>query len=400
MFLEEEQRGLEVGVVVLVWNAPTKWPELPPLLHHAVQEGQAECRETPPLVVHFVERLLQDHRAVGAVQPCLEAQRWFVGDLDRHLEQTNGEARGRLASHPQPEVLVDIGHLAEEALDLGHEAQPQVAVLQYHPCAVDEAILHLFPCDDLLPLAHGDFVCGEFLLLLGELVDGVGGVGAGREQVQDGYAVGRLLPDGLDAVGHRRCVLRVHLSVDEHAGSHHCAVLAEGADETQSGEVADVLLHGESLLVVWHGAALGLVLLEPLLPRLFVAADEVGELSEEEQLLLAEGVTGQLEDVEPHLGVLAKPFERARTLGLLVKGASALEKDVDVGRCECGCDQHDLEGHHEDKRPLVALKQTAVHITIYLVGEVLNNLLHALVGGLHLLRAIDGDVKLLQELVE
>mmetsp|Transcript_71716 Transcript_71716/g.200132 ORF Transcript_71716/g.200132 Transcript_71716/m.200132 type:complete len:201 (-) Transcript_71716:7-609(-) len=197
-------------------------------------------------------------------------------------------------------------------------------VLQDHPTACEEGVVVLLPRDLLLAFTHGDLIRRKFLPLLRKLVDGKRGVAASGEEVQHWLARRRLGVDVDDSVCHRGGESGVEHGLDVLGADDASPVLAHRPHQHQAQEGPDRPLHDDALLVVGDGAALWLVLVEPLLPGGLIALDEVQDLSEELHLVCPEGMPRELDQVQPHL--VRQPLERICLLGLHVQGRASLEE--------------------------------------------------------------------------
>mmetsp|Transcript_1612 Transcript_1612/g.4763 ORF Transcript_1612/g.4763 Transcript_1612/m.4763 type:complete len:207 (-) Transcript_1612:69-689(-) len=127
----------------------------------------------------------------------LDAGRRLVRDLERGLEQNRREFRVGLRREPTPEVLVWL-----EALDLflkqWDPTDHQVEVLQANPIAILRGLLDDPDRIVVLPASHGDLAeahaRAEVLrVLLGELLQLRGRIGAGRGDEQNGQLAVRLV---------------------------------------------------------------------------------------------------------------------------------------------------------------------------------------------------------------
>ena len=85
MVLHELDAGVVVGRVKLVRDVPAERPELTPLLHRGVQEGDGEEHGFPLRHVGHVQEVLRRRRE-GAHQTGAHALWGFVCELDGHLE--------------------------------------------------------------------------------------------------------------------------------------------------------------------------------------------------------------------------------------------------------------------------------------------------------------------------
>ena len=264
-----DTRG-EIGGVELVLDVPPDGAELATLLNHGVEVAH-DVQQLAPLVEgHRVDHVLADP-VVGVPETGAHADGRLVGELDGHLEEADGELRVGLGGDPQPEVVVKLLRLGEVHLDLGHVVQAEVGVLQNHPLALLDSRLDELPCDDLLPLAHGH--AGELeLLLLGELLDELRGVRAGRQEADDRNVRRGLLPGGLHVDGHRLDESLPDGVADVRLRRDLRPVLAHSLDDHH------LLKLGDSILKVRHVDLLGSLEVVPLLPHRLVAIERVEDV--------------------------------------------------------------------------------------------------------------------------
>mmetsp|Transcript_78729 Transcript_78729/g.197787 ORF Transcript_78729/g.197787 Transcript_78729/m.197787 type:complete len:431 (-) Transcript_78729:5505-6797(-) len=347
-------------------------------------------------MVDLVEQLLRDHRAIRPIDARLQSSWRLKRHLDADLQQTDGEARRDLARDPQAKGLINLLCLQDHIFQLVHVADTQVGVLQDHPASREECCVVLLSGHLLLTFAHGDLVRGVLLLLLRQLVDGEGRVAPCGQQVQHRLPARGLVVDVCDGVRDGRGEARVEHGLDELGAGDARAVLAHEARDAEPQEGAERAVHDESVLVVRHGAALGLVLVEPLLPVLLVALDLVNNLAVEQNLVRAKGMAGNLQEIQPDL--VRHPLERVRPLGLHVQRRARLQEDSQIRTRELSCNNHDLHSDHQLEHHLIALEQTPVGIAVDLVGQEVDDLVHPLRRWLALLRVPDRDIELLLEL--
>mmetsp|Transcript_57587 Transcript_57587/g.137164 ORF Transcript_57587/g.137164 Transcript_57587/m.137164 type:complete len:324 (+) Transcript_57587:1369-2340(+) len=323
MLLQEEKAGVEVGVVVLVRNAPADGAELAPLLHDTVQEGLHIDQRAPLRQVNLVQKLLRDHGAVGSVQAGFQSRGRLQGHLDGNLQQADREAEGDLAGNPQPECLVDLGGLQKNILQLAHIANTQVRVLQNHPATSNEGCIVLLASHLLLAFSHGHLVSWILLFLLRQLIDAEGRITACREQIQDWLSGQRLLVDVGDSICDGGREARVQHRFDELVAGNRGSILSHGPYHDQPQEGPQSSVHVDALVVVRNRDALRLVLVVPLPPSWLVTLHEVHHLTEEDDLVHAEGLLRQRDDVEPHL--VGQPLvEGVLTLALDVQSRAGL----------------------------------------------------------------------------
>mmetsp|Transcript_19768 Transcript_19768/g.49749 ORF Transcript_19768/g.49749 Transcript_19768/m.49749 type:complete len:387 (+) Transcript_19768:2610-3770(+) len=386
MLLEEHEAGFQIGVVVLIGDAPPDRPELTPLLHHGVEDRLDESDLAPLLVINLFQRLLRHHGRVGTEEPCLQTRRRFRRDLDRHLQQSNRERFCNLDGEPQAEVFVDLRRLCQNILLLHHEPDTQVAILQNHPRSVQEPVLHFFPRDDFLPFAHTHFIRRELLFLLRELVDGRRGIGTRSEQVQYRLAARRLVEDVGYRVRHRRrkppSQVCIHKLRTRDAGT----ILADRPDQHHAHYWTQRAFHDQAFFVVRHRAALGLVFIEPALPRGFVLRHVVHDLAVEGQPV-SERMPRQVQQVQPDF--VREPAERVWSFALHVQRGTRLQEAAHVRTGDVPRDGQNLQRDHQLERHFIPLKEAAVHVPVHLVGEVVDDLVHALRRRLHLLGVHD-----------
>mmetsp|Transcript_33722 Transcript_33722/g.73616 ORF Transcript_33722/g.73616 Transcript_33722/m.73616 type:complete len:922 (-) Transcript_33722:2039-4804(-) len=381
MVLQELRARHQVRLVELVRHVPPDGAELAALLDGGVQEAH-DVEDLAPLVaLHDVEHVLGDP-AVAVPQPRLHAHGRLVGDLDAHLQQPDGELRVGLRRDPQAEVLVDLLRLDQELLHLVQVGQAQVHVLQQHPLALQRGRGHVLARNHLLALAHAHAVRLD-LLLLGEVLDQLGGVRARGQQADERAAAHRLQPGGLHVEGHR---------LDEHAAERvgdvvlrgdERAVLAHGAHHAHLLELVDLVL------VVGHLRLLRRLLVVPLPPEAVVAVDALLQVEED-------AVGAERHAVQPRL--VGQPLLGLLAHGGDVQAGAALEEDGHVLHLDHLGAHQDLVGEHEREHQLVALEEPALDVQVDVVREELHDVDDALRGHCRLGRVIDGVLVQLVEL--
>eukprot|EP00960_Hanusia_phi_P041009 754792-Hanusia_phi.AAC.2 len=195
----------------------------------------------------------------------------LVGHLDPVLQDRDGEHAGGVASQPKAEVLVRRlrFELLADSLQRHHPAPVHVAVLQHHPRAVLVSILHVLGGDGPLALPQGDALDGlPEALLVRELEERGVGVGACRQDKDEGGTRIRVFVAGGEVEGRRLYELLAHLVGDkEHDGGDDLVRSDAPDDEEASEGIAILEVAGEVELV-------GLGGLEDFLPLLPVL-DEV-----------------------------------------------------------------------------------------------------------------------------
>lgn len=77
--------------------------------------------------------------------------------------------------------------------------------------------------------------------------------------------------------------------------------------QAQSNESAERFLHAYPVFIVRYVLFLWFIVLEPLLPRVFVLSENIRQFAEELQLFASEGMPRELKDVQPDLRILAQP---------------------------------------------------------------------------------------------
>mmetsp|Transcript_14309 Transcript_14309/g.34769 ORF Transcript_14309/g.34769 Transcript_14309/m.34769 type:complete len:690 (-) Transcript_14309:4721-6790(-) len=373
----------EVRLVELVADVPAQGPELAALLDDGVHVTHHKEHLAPLVARHRIQHVLA-HPGVRVAQACAHPHGGLVGELDGHLKQADGEQRVRLCGDPQPEVLVQLFGLGEEVFNLGQVRQPQVGILQQHPLALGGCRGQVLARDDLLTLAHGHSHHLD-LLALGKLLDELGGVGARRQEADDGDKRGGLRPgvfhverDGLNEAPPDRLG-------DVLLRRHHGAVLAQRLDDAHLFELGDFILE------VRHIGLLGRLEVVPLAPQPFVARQRVKEVVECWDLRQRHQVQPALV-WDPLLGLLAHcvDVQRAATL----KEHAHQVQGESLGRDE------DLVGEHEGERHLVALEEAALDVQVDGVRHVLDDVVDALGGHRRLLCLVDGELVQVVELLQ
>jgi len=93
-------------LIELVGDVPAQRAELASLLDSGVQKGDTVEHWLPAGDVRDVEDLLSE-QGVGALEAGLDTLWRLVGELERRLEQVDGEVIVRLGGDPAPEGVVD-----------------------------------------------------------------------------------------------------------------------------------------------------------------------------------------------------------------------------------------------------------------------------------------------------
>mmetsp|Transcript_36118 Transcript_36118/g.82556 ORF Transcript_36118/g.82556 Transcript_36118/m.82556 type:complete len:302 (+) Transcript_36118:301-1206(+) len=273
-----------------------------------------------------------------------------------------------------------------------------MAVLEHEPGAGEEACLHLVPRDNLLAFSHTHLVRRELLLLLRQIINSRRRVRPRRQQIQHRLPSQRLLEDALNRISHRLRELRPHLRLHEHRRGDPGAVLPEGPHKHKPQERPDAALHEHTLLVVGDVNVLRLVLVEEFAPGGLVSRDEVGQFAEKVQTFRAEMAARQLNHVQPDL--VRHPPVAIRPLRLQVQRRPRLQKRAHIPGGELAGHRHNAHGHHQLEHELIPLKDPPVHVPVHLVGQLIDDLIHPLAGGLDLLRPLHRHVELMKELVQ
>mmetsp|Transcript_14719 Transcript_14719/g.22387 ORF Transcript_14719/g.22387 Transcript_14719/m.22387 type:complete len:562 (-) Transcript_14719:3076-4761(-) len=212
VLLQEEDAGGQVARVVLVGDAPAEGAELAALLHHGVQEAQAEDQLAPLGGLHALQPLLVHDDRVGAQQAGLEPRGRLVGHLGRHLQQAQRELVVGQRRDEQAEARVHGLHqLGHQVLHHVHQPQAELAVLQQHPGAVGGGRVHGLDGHGLLALSQRDGSGRRELPLPGQLFDGLGGVRTHGQEEDHGHLRHHLGVDFVDGVGDRLDVGGAHL---------------------------------------------------------------------------------------------------------------------------------------------------------------------------------------------
>jgi hypothetical protein len=159
VFLDEAERGLQIGVVELVGHAPSQGTELSSFDDHGVQVADGEDQILPVGVVNLLQEFLVDHGGEGLVETCLKALGRLVGDLDDFLQQAKRESIVRLAGNPESEVLmrllgIGVAERDDQLFGLLHELETELAVLKDDPSTGFHTGLDGLPCRLFLALAH------------------------------------------------------------------------------------------------------------------------------------------------------------------------------------------------------------------------------------------------------
>mmetsp|Transcript_66868 Transcript_66868/g.164912 ORF Transcript_66868/g.164912 Transcript_66868/m.164912 type:complete len:418 (-) Transcript_66868:2757-4010(-) len=345
----------------LVRDVPAERPEGPPLLHNGVEEGQRVGQLLPLLgLLARVEKLhvAQRIRDKGALDVEPDTLGGLVGHFDAILQHRDGEDGRRVASEPQPKVLV--GRLRLElltdALELHHPAPVHVAVLQHDPVASLVRLLHIALRDRALPLpqTHNLHRVTE-ALLVGELEQRRVGVRARRQHKDERGAGVGVLVARREVEGRGLDEGLAHLLGDEEHDGRHELVGADAAHDHQPRvRVALVPLAGERVRV-------RLRRLEHVAPRVLLPPK-----------LLLEAL-GPLQIAHPaHLPpvlVLQPRVVRVRVGPRHSHAAREQKLHLLVGELLLGAHEPRAEEEGEDK--LVLLEERAAHHLVEEVGEVL-----------------------------
>ena len=126
-------------------------------LHDSVEESYRVEKARPARMVGVVEGVLGDV-CVGPLQAGPDPLGRLVGELERHLEETDGKVLVDLRGQPQPEVGVDLLHVDHCLHDLLAKLQGQVAVLEQEPVTLADGVLEHLARSLLLPLSQGQLV--------------------------------------------------------------------------------------------------------------------------------------------------------------------------------------------------------------------------------------------------
>jgi len=87
-------------------DIPSDWSELSSLLHCGVEEGNSVKCRFPLRQVVDIQLILGDTR-VSPVETSLDTLWRFISELQRRLQQIDGELRMWLCSDPASEVYVN-----------------------------------------------------------------------------------------------------------------------------------------------------------------------------------------------------------------------------------------------------------------------------------------------------
>mmetsp|Transcript_69183 Transcript_69183/g.207521 ORF Transcript_69183/g.207521 Transcript_69183/m.207521 type:complete len:952 (-) Transcript_69183:1492-4347(-) len=280
---------------------------------------------------------------------------------------------------------MDLLQLNHRLLDLEHELEAEVAILQHHPRALRHARRDELARRGLLPLAERDRADG-LLELARELHDDCRRVGALREHGDDGAAavglllhlaqverprVDELLPDGV-----RDVVLRA----EQHP------IVADRADDEQQVE-GRVERHLRQLLLLRR------VVVVPRAPLLREAADRVGQVAK-----LGRQRPGEGNHVEPDR--VRHPLARLGLLALEVERGAAGEEDLHRLLAERAGDELDLHCEHQRPDLLVALEEAALHVARGVKRHELNDVHDALRRERRRRRLFDRIVEECEELLQ
>lgn len=121
--LAEDERGLEIGGVELVWDTESERSELSALVHNRVHEADSEDNVSPLLVrFDLFEEVLIDQGTISTSHTGSDTLGRLSGHLDGHLEETEREFLVGLASNVETELLVDFFALrVKNVFHLSHE---------------------------------------------------------------------------------------------------------------------------------------------------------------------------------------------------------------------------------------------------------------------------------------
>mmetsp|Transcript_30797 Transcript_30797/g.69453 ORF Transcript_30797/g.69453 Transcript_30797/m.69453 type:complete len:259 (+) Transcript_30797:1391-2167(+) len=216
--------------------------------------------------------------APSAAEIQLEPVGRLCHDLERLLQDAEGERVCRVGSQPQPEVLVWL--LEKLFQDLFQRLEPlgqEVTVLQEDPEASVRSCLQEVGCDRTLPLAQRDVLqlgrCHAFSL--GQLENAVCWIGSWRQD-EDNGSLGAGLRQNLFVVEHRRLDIPLAKVLDDKLLN---AVLYSVWTETFHNAA---LLEPVEVLLVRHGYAVILRVFQvvPHLPGLLVLRDKIDQVGE------------------------------------------------------------------------------------------------------------------------
>jgi hypothetical protein len=161
--------------------------------------------------------------------------------------------------------------------------------------------------------------------------------------------------------------------LDELGAGKDSSVLTNGSDQAEVQEVADVLVSLDLVLEVGDDCVFGLVFVKELLPFLLEASNTLRQLLVEEGVVVAELVLGKSNNVEPYL--LVHPVVLLVTV---IDTGTSLEEDTDVCVGKNISLDEDLECHHQLEGSLVSFEETSVDVSVHLLGQSLDNVLHTI----------------------
>mmetsp|Transcript_29575 Transcript_29575/g.61000 ORF Transcript_29575/g.61000 Transcript_29575/m.61000 type:complete len:342 (-) Transcript_29575:1969-2994(-) len=270
-------------------------------------------------------------------------------------------------------------------------------VLQNDPPTSDEGCIVLLSRDLLLSFAHRDLVGGILLLFLGQLINAECGITSCCEEIEDRLPALGLFVDVLDGIGHWCHEARIQHGLHKLTAGNGRSILTHGSHDGEAQEWSQSPVHVDAFIVVRDRHTLWLILIIPLSPGTLIALHEVDNLAEEHNLIHSKGLPRNCQDVQPDL--VRQPLaEGIGAFGLEVQAAAGLQQDGNITRGDLIGHRHDLQRHQELEEHLVALIESAIHVPIHLVGQEVDDLLHALRGGLRLLGVANRDLELFQEL--
>lgn len=82
---------------------------------------------------------------------------WFIGKLDRRLQEVYGKFGVDLRGDPHSKAFVDTLDICDRIQQLVQEVQTQVTILQEQPASISHALRQQSAGMDLLALSHGDW---------------------------------------------------------------------------------------------------------------------------------------------------------------------------------------------------------------------------------------------------
>jgi len=270
-----------------------------------------------------------------------------------------------------------------------------MAVIQDDPEAVSESVGDVGLSWDLLLFSHRDYL-GVDLLLPCEVIDGLGRVSTGRQQVKNWLVRVGLLPQFLDVVSDWSHVLLSEDVLDEVLGCKYSPILTQGADEAEVQEVADgLVLHLLVVVCLRLFLVLWLCGSKESSPLLVVSHELVWEVLEEGLMVVAKLVFGEGDHVEPCL--LVHPVDSPVSV---VHTCSGFEEDSNIGAGELASLDHDLEGHLELEGDLVSFEKTSLDVSVHPTGHPLDDVGHTILYQLSFGTLVDTKVEKLEELLQ